>query len=194
MSVVRCFVAIELPKSLHQGLQKASSTLQNLLEGNPIRWVEVNKVHITIKFLGDVAEKNIPGIAELIQAETKKNKVFDISVGGFGAFPSLSKPRVLWVGIESGEEFHHLQQRINGEISRLGYPADNRKFDPHLTLGRISRNVRKNELQQIKAVVSGHRIGFIGAARITEVGLFKSVLKPGGAVYTKMFSAPIGEQ
>lgn len=194
MSVVRCFVAIELPKSLHQGLQKVSSTLQNLLEGSPIRWVEVNKVHITIKFLGDVAEKNIPVISELIQAETKKHKVFDISVGGFGAFPSLSKPRVLWVGIESGKDFHRLQRRIDGEISRLGYPADNRTFDPHLTLGRISRNVRKNELHQIKAVVSGYRIGFIGAARITEVGLFKSVLKPGGAVYTKMFSAPIGEQ
>ena len=193
MSVVRSFIAIDLPDSLFGQLEQVSDNLQELLEGMPIRWIAVPNIHLTLKFLGDVSEKNIPMIKEILKTEAASHKHFEVSVGGFGVFPNFTRPRVIWVGVEAPDELENLQRRIDVETARLGYVPDRRKFNPHLTLGRVSRNANPKEVRSISAVLRKHRVSFLGAVRISEVNLFRSDLGPSGAMYTKMFTAPIGK-
>lgn len=193
MSVVRSFIAIDLPDSLFGQLEQVSENLQELLEGMPIRWIAVPNIHLTLKFLGDVSEKNIPMIKEILKTEAASHKHFEVSVGGFGVFPNFTRPRVIWVGVEAPDELENLQRRIDVETARLGYVPDRRKYNPHLTLGRVSRNANPKEVRSISTVLRKQRVGFLGAVRISEVNLFRSDLGPRGAVYTKMFTAPIGQ-
>jgi len=191
MSVIRSFIAVDLPDSLNAGLEKASRQLQDLLEGLPVRWVPVQNIHLTLKFLGDVSENNIPMIQAIVQSEAAHHQIFEISVGGFGVFPNIARPRVLWVGVESPDELLNLQRRIDMESARLGYAPDQRVFSPHLTFGRVSRNASPKQVRQASEVLRSHKIGFLGAARIENVTLFRSDLGPGGAVYSKIYTAKI---
>ena len=104
MSVIRSFIAIDLPVELHESLQQVSDKIGEQLDRAPIRWVRVPNIHLTLKFLGDVSENNIPMINEILQAEAAHAKPFEISVGGFGVFPNITRPRVIWVGVEAPEE------------------------------------------------------------------------------------------
>ena len=192
MSVVRAFIALDLPDSLDGPLTQVSNNLKGKLEGKQIRWVDVPNIHLTMKFLGDVSIKNISMINEIIQSEAASHKQFEISLGGFGIFPNFTRPRVIWVGVEAPEELINLQRRINLETTRLGYEPDQRKFNPHVTLGRVSRNANPKEVRSISELLRKHKVGFLGAARITEVNLFRSDLGTKGAVYTKIFTAPLG--
>ena len=189
MSVVRSFIAVSLSAELRTKLAQAENSLGELLPDLPVRWVAAANIHLTLKFLGDVSVNNIPMLEEILQAEAASTKPFELSVGGFGVFPNNSRPRVLWVGVEAPEELNSLQRRIEGEAARLGYAPDKRPFSPHLTLGRVSRNADNAEVRSISSALRNYKLGFIGATHIKSVNLYRSDLKPGGAVYTKIFSA-----
>ena len=192
MSVIRSFIAIDLPKLLHEQLKQVSDHLNDQLKGKPIRWVPIQNIHLTLKFLGDVSENNIPMIMKIIEVEANNAKPFEISVGGFGVFPNLTRPRVIWVGVEAPDELINLQRRIDTETARLGYAPDQRKFSPHLTLGRVSRNANPKDIRAVSEVLRKYKVGFLGAARINAVHLFRSDLTSKGAVYNNMFTADLG--
>ncbi len=193
MSVIRSFIAVDLPDSLNEALEKASYQLQEMISGQPVRWVPVGNIHLTLKFLGDVSDKNIRMIRTILQTEAASHSVFEISVGGFGVFPNLSHPRVLWVGVEAPDELINLQRRIDVETARLGYAPDQRKFNPHLTFGRVSRNAAPKQVRKISNILRKHSIGFLGAAIIDTVTLYRSDLGPDGAVYSKIDTAKLAE-
>ncbi len=193
MAVIRSFIAVDLPVALNNALEKASNQLQEELSGGPVRWVPVNNIHLTLKFLGDVSEKNIPVFETILKTEAANHRVFEISVGGFGVFPNAARPRVLWVGVEAPDELMSLQRRIDMETARLGYAPEQRAFNPHLTLGRVSRNATPSQVRKASAVLKKHKIAFLGAARIETVTLYRSDLSPDGAVYSKISTATLAE-
>lgn len=193
MAVIRSFIAVDLPVALNTALEKASNQLQEELSGGPVRWVPVNNIHLTLKFLGDVSEKNIPVFETILKTEAASHHVFEISVGGFGVFPNATRPRVLWVGVEAPDELMSLQRRIDMETARLGYAPEQRAFNPHLTLGRVSRNATPSQVRKASAVLKKHKIGFLGAARIETVTLYRSDLSPDGAVYSKISTATLSD-
>jgi 2'-5' RNA ligase len=193
MAVIRSFIAVDLPDALNTALEKASQQLQEELSGGPVRWVPVNNIHLTLKFLGDVSDNNIPVLETILKTEAANHHIFEISVGGFGVFPNASRPRVLWVGVEAPDELMSLQRRIDMETARLGYAPDQRAFNPHLTLGRVSRNATPREVRNASKILKKHKIGFLGAARIEYVTLYRSDLGPDGAVYSKISTATLAE-
>lgn len=193
MAVIRSFIAVDLPDALNTALEEASHQLQEALSGSPVRWVPVNNIHLTLKFLGDVSEKNIRVLQTIVQTEAANHKLFEISVGGFGMFPNAARPRVLWVGVEAPDELMSLQRRIDMETARLGYAPDQREFNPHLTFGRVSRNASPAQVRKISDILKKHKIGFLGAARIETVTLFRSDLSPDGAVYSKISTASLAD-
>lgn len=180
-----------MPKELRLSLDAISKKISSSLKGNLIRWVNPNKIHLTLKFLGNVSESNIPQIKGIIQSEAAAHKIFEISVGGLGVFPNMTHPRIIWVGVEAPEELLNLQRRIEGKIERLGYPPDKRDFSPHLTLGRVARSANSKQVRMISEVLRNCKVGFVGAARVTDIHLYKSELKPDGAVYSKLDSAQL---
>jgi RNA 2',3'-cyclic 3'-phosphodiesterase len=193
MSVIRAFIAIELPPKVQDCLEQVSSQLKDQLGEKIVRWVPVENIHLTLKFFGDVSVKNLKVLQEIINAEAASQKKMEISIGRLGAFPKIRRPRVIWIGVESPPELLALQRGVESRTTKVGYPPDEREFSPHLTLGRVSRTASPSDVRKIGEVLSASPVGFLGVARVQAVHLFKSDLQPSGAVYSKMFTAPLGE-
>lgn len=189
MSVVRSFIAVSLSAELRTKLAQVEEALAEILPDLPVRWVPAANIHLTLKFLGDVSVNNIPMLEKILNSEAALTSSFELSVGGFGVFPNASRPRVLWVGVEAPDELASLQRRIESEAARLGYAPDKRAFSPHLTVGRVSRSADALQIRAISSALRNYKLGYIGATHIKNVNLFRSDLEPGGAVYTKMFTA-----
>jgi len=191
MPVIRAFIAIELPPNIQQRLEQVSQQLQQTLAGFPIRWVPASNMHLTLKFLGDVSEANLKLLKEMLLSEAASHCQHELSIGGFGAYPSMQRPRVLWVGVEAPQELAALQAGIESRTVKLGYPREDRPFSPHLTLGRISRSATNQEVRKIGEHLPRVKIGFMGVVPVREIRLYQSVLKPGGAEYTPLFTASL---
>jgi 2'-5' RNA ligase len=101
---------------------------------------------------------------------------------------------VIWIGVEAPVELFDLRRGIEDGVARLGYNYDKYEFTPHLTLGRISRKASARDVRTVGNVLHDFQVGFIGVARIEAVHLYRSDLKPDGAVYTRLFSASLNEQ
>ena len=192
MSVIRAFIAVDLSAEIKDQLNQITQQLKAEMGTVPIRWVAAENIHLTVKFLGDVSLNNVQVFTEMLQAETAALKPMVISVGQLGAFPKLRSPRVIWVGVEAPPELNALQRGIAAQTARIGYAADKRKFSPHLTLGRVSRNATPQEVRKIGDVLASKKIGFLGVARIRDIHLYRSDLRANGAIYTKLFTAPFG--
>jgi RNA 2',3'-cyclic 3'-phosphodiesterase len=188
MSVVRVFIAIALPATLQQKLDEAARLLKND-KTRSVRWVTGKNIHLTLKFLGEVEGEKIDGISQMIQAESRLVKPFEVSASGAGAFPNLRRPRVVWIGVSAPPVLAGLAVAIDRGTQALGFPGEDRPFSPHLTLGRVSQNASPVEVQAIGQALSTVRIGYLGSFTVTHVTLFRSDLQPSGAVYTPLFTA-----
>ena len=191
LSVIRAFIAFDLSDEIYKRVEIIIQDLKTNLQGMPIRWVPVENIHLTIKFLGDVSIANLEMLENILRSEGANHHPIEISVGELGAFPSFRRPRVIWCGVEAPPELGEFQKAIETETARLGYPREDRPFSPHLTLGRVARNAHTNQISQIGEIISQNKVGFLGATRLSEIHLYRSDLQPSGAQYTRLFSAEL---
>jgi len=189
--VIRTFIAVDLPPAVLDALDQISAQLQDKLPNTPVRWVNVEKMHLTLKFLGDVSTENIGMVERILKSEAAKRPVMEIGIGGIGAFPKTRHPRVIWIGIEAPTELFDLRRGIEDGVARLGYNYDKYEFTPHLTLGRISRKASATDVRKVGSVLHDFQVGFLGVARIDAVHLYRSDLHPDGAKYTRLYSAAL---
>ncbi len=191
MPVIRAFIAIEIPKIIQDELGAINAELKSLTKSEAIRWVVTGNIHITLKFLGEISSTTLELLSKMMRAEVARYNHFDLSFEGFGAFPTTSRPRVIWVGISSSPQLLALQKGVETETIRLGYSPEQRGFSPHLTLARISHNASPAEIQRIGRILLGYNVGKVGSYEVTNVVLFKSDLLPGGPVYTPISAFPL---
>ncbi len=194
-NAVRAFIAIELPLPIRQALATIAEQVQaraGATARRAVRWVPADNMHLTLRFLGEVSAGNLQALAHMLRGEASRHSTFSFSVGRLGAFPNLRRPRVIWVGMEAPGELSNLQKAIEVETQRLGYPAEERPFSPHLTLGRISQNASPDEVSHVAHVLGEMNVETIGQVEASQVHLFRSDLRPGGAVYTRLFSFDLG--
>jgi 2'-5' RNA ligase len=189
--MLRSFIAIELPGDLQIEISQIIGRLQNKAGKSCVRWVSVENIHLTLKFLGDITSSAIADIQELIKSEATNQLTFNVEIGGSGAFPNIKRPRIIWLGVNSPPELASLQSGIVIALSKLGYPIEERPFSPHLTLGRVRENASTAELAAITSALNDVRIGILGKVSVDKIHLFKSDLQPGGSVYTKLYSAQL---
>ena len=189
--VIRTFIAVDLPSSVLDALGQISTQLQDILPQTPVRWVDCHKMHLTLKFLGDISTENISMVEKVLQSEAAKRSTMELGIGGIGAFPKMRHPRVIWIGVEAPPDLFDLRRGIEDGVARLGYNYDKYEFTPHLTLGRISRKASARDVRTVGNVLHEFQVGFLGAARIEAVHLYRSDLRPDGAQYTCLFSAPL---
>jgi 2'-5' RNA ligase len=176
---MRAFVAVDLDPEIKDSLSKLINRLSRI-EAD-IRWVKKQGMHITLKFLGEVPESKIPGIVQAIRKACNCRNSFHLSFKGTGFFPPQSRfPRVLWAGIEQSPDLFALHKKIEDEFKKLGFPKENRRFHPHLTLGRVKTN--KN-ITSVLEELEDHKELIFGNMQTERVTLFRSTLKPTGAVY-----------
>ncbi len=191
MSLLRAFIAIEIPHSILDAIQKETAGLQRAI-GAAVRWVPCSNLHLTLKFLGDISPANLDLLTQMLAAEAAAHKPFELQVGGLGSFPTPRRPRIIWIGLSAPAALESLQRGIEAASARLGYTEEDRPFSPHLTIGRVKQQASSTELQALRTALEQSRVGDLGTARVEAVHLFKSDLRPAGAVYTRLFSAPLG--
>ena len=191
MGLLRAFLASELPAALQDSIHTATAGLRQDLGEGLIRWVPAHNVHLTLKFLGDVSSSSLDLIKQMMVTEASQFSGFDVQVEGLGCYPSLRRPRVLWVGLKAPAELASLQRAIEAAAARLGYESEERDFSPHLTIGRVRQNASSGDVHKIRTAMEGCRIDALGTVRVDAIHLFKSELRPEGSIYTRLFSAPL---
>ena len=180
-SDVRCFIAIEIPKPVQTLLKSVQTRLQP--EIRKVSWTRSVNFHLTLKFLGDVRSEAIDAVREVVENVATTHPPFVIEFGGIGAFPTLARPRVIWVGIKNGAAtVSHLAKAVNQGLKHLGFPMDNR-FHPHLTLGRLRSPVN---LQPLKNVLRKYETIDDATVYVNEVTVMQSQLHSNGAIYTPL--------
>jgi 2'-5' RNA ligase len=190
MSLLRAFIAVEIPLEIRDAVCRATTPLQTKV-GPLVRWVPIGNMHLTLKFLGDISPANVEMLSQMLRAEADLFRWFDLSLSGLGSYPSLKRPRVIYIGIQAPTVLEALQRGIESASRRLGYESEDRGFSPHLTIGRVKQHVTATEQQTIRRALEEIKIDSLGTARIDSVHLYKSDLKPTGSVYTQLFSAPL---
>jgi len=184
--MIRSFIAIELPDEIRHALAEVQKHLRRDVAG--VRWVEPGSIHLTLKFLGDIPAEQIQPIVAAAMGAVQDEPPVSLGVSGLGAFPNPRRPRVIWVGIEGDvARLGRLQARLEEALEPLGFPRDERAFRPHLTVGRVKEPRRPPDLTRALADVTVPRCNSFD---VREILLYKSDLRPTGAIYTKLQHLP----
>jgi 2'-5' RNA ligase len=147
----------------------------------------VEGIHLTLKFLGNVAESDLPAIKAALAQIGQQHAPFAFTVGGLGCFPNVRRPRVVWVGIqEQTGTLAGLQRDVEKGLVPLGFEAEKRAFHPHLTLGRTKRGLRSADQRRLGEILAGVEVGELDRINVESFHLMRSDLRPSGAVYTAL--------
>lgn len=173
---MRLFTAIELPEEIKDYLFSIKDEFNRDLA--KVNWVAKSKLHITLKFLGEVNEKILPGIIEKL----KKIKFdsFELELDNLGIFPNENYARVLWVGVKNFNKVIGLQQNVEDELR--DYFEKDKEFSAHITLGRIKIIKDKSEFKEILNKIKIKKLRF----KVNSFSLIKSELTRAGPKYTNV--------
>ena len=191
MEIIRAFIAIDLPDSVKSALIQIQDELKQY-ERSPVKWVDPESIHLTLKFLGNIDVEVAPQITESIAIAAENMYTFQLGLGELGVFPGLRAPRVIWVGI-AGEiaTLSTLQKNIEHYVAPLGFPAEKRSFSQHLTLGRVRENASPDERRHLGEVVSSIKVNLRPFFTADSVSLIRSILTRQGAIYNQISSVKL---
>ncbi len=185
---MRCFIAIELPEAVKSALTGIEEELKKTRAD--VRWVKPENIHLTLKFLGNIEEKQTDEIIKIMGDVCSRYYPFNLEIRGMGAFPNIKSPRVLWVGIEGNDTLKTLQEEIDKGMETIGFEREDRAFTAHLTIGRFRSFIEKEGLLKM---IKLHEKDPFGSIDVRSLSLMRSDLHPEGARYTKILEIPLGK-
>jgi 2'-5' RNA ligase len=176
MDKIRTFIAIPLSDTIRRTIAQVQRELAEPLPD--IRWVRPETIHLTLAFLGDISQESLDKIGNSMLSIGRSFAPFEVRIGDLGAFPSRSRPRVIWIGVERCAPLMELQAALAGTLADLGLPGEDRPYTPHLTLGRSRRlDPAAGRILETRADLP------IGSLPVDRMVLFESRLQAGGAVH-----------
>ncbi|MCO6509320.1 MAG: RNA 2',3'-cyclic phosphodiesterase [Aridibacter famidurans] len=181
----RVFSAIELSENVRSSVEDYSGNLARRFPQVPAKWSRTGKLHLTLRFFGNVEEAGLEAITDAHKALAAAFSPFRLSIEGTGVFPNLRRPRVLWLGVSGAETLGSFRSGVDEELAAAGIEPEEREFRPHLTIARLkggpgAGSLAKHHLSQDFEPVD------LNVARIV---IFESVLKPTGSKYTVLETA-----
>lgn len=177
---MRLFVAFDIPEETRRSLAQLISGFASACRG--ARWVRAEGMHVTLKFIGERDESKLSEVKEKL-AEVHIAEPIEIAFRQFGFFPDDRHPRVFWLGLQADPALAELAAQIDAQLQTLGIPREKRGFRPHLTLARFNT---ADGLLKLKKMIESLPSQEFGATTVHEFYLYLSVLKPGGAEYTRL--------
>ncbi|MFO7809803.1 MAG: RNA 2',3'-cyclic phosphodiesterase [Candidatus Delongbacteria bacterium] len=183
----RLFIGIQVV--LTSGTATFYNSISEILDTASVKWVGINNLHLTLKFLGDVGVDKISSINKKMELVAQQHDEFEAVLKGVGIFKNFYHPKVLWIGLRNCPEFEKLKNDIENYISDIGFEVDFRKFAPHLTLGRFRY---PGSIDQLKKFISDNQDTYFQNIRITEIILYESILKRSGPEYKVVEKYPLG--
>jgi len=189
MEQIRSFIAVELPDELKSELVQLEARLK-LIDQPFVKWVDPYSIHLTLKFLGNVAADRIGEITKAMEEATQGISSFHLQVRDLGVFPNLRRVQVAWVGL-GGEidKLNKLQQRIESSLETLGFTPESRKFVPHLTLARVRNQALFSERQRLGELITSTSFEAVHDIKVGSISLMRSQLTRQGAIYSRISSA-----
>ena len=177
MGEIRAFLAVDLDDDLKPKINKIIREFKQI-DAN-IKYVDLQNLHFTLKFFGDIDTEGIDLISEKIENVIKDFDSFTIKIKGCGAFPNKNRIKVIWVGLDEDEILKDLHDKLDKEFNSIGFDLD-RKFSSHLTIGRMKSAKGKNK---VKNTIETYNNIDIGTMDVNLITLKKSTLTPSGPIY-----------
>jgi RNA 2',3'-cyclic 3'-phosphodiesterase len=188
--LIRSFLAIELPEAIRNKIDEIQGDLKSSYAD--VRWVSPEKIHLTLKFFGNIEEARVESIIKAIENPVRNTPAFTVKVRRIGAFPHWKSPRVIWMGlIDEKGILGPFQKELETELEGVGFEREAKAFRPHLTLGRVNSSRGKEGL--IRKVERYQEEDF-GNFTVERLVLFKSDLRPAGPIYTPLREVSLGGQ
>lgn len=178
-------MALELSPPLKAGILRLAETLTR--KGVRASWSRDETLHLTLKFIGDVEEADIPDLIEAVRRAASRCGPFTFDTRGVGAFPSPRRPRVVWVGVVPVDALFDLQGELERELAALGVPREERRWSPHITVGRIRDPQGSGDLETTLAALRCPE----ETVAVRDVLVMKSVLSPSGAIHELIACVPL---
>lgn len=177
---LRCFVAVNLPSALKEKLGLIQEELRKTQAD--VSWVKAENIHLTLKFLGEIGEKRVEQVKEVLAKAVAIATPFEIQLEGLGVFPAMKAPRVIWVGAkETPPALVELQKAVDEGLAQIGFPKEGRKFSPHFTLGRV-RSPRN--IEALRQALTEVKTQGLETVKIESLELMRSQLSPKGSTYS----------
>ncbi|MBI4199834.1 MAG: RNA 2',3'-cyclic phosphodiesterase [Chloroflexi bacterium] len=188
---LRLFVAVELPEEVLAHLTRIMARLRGQVPSG-VQWVRPAGLHLTLKFLGNVPEEKLPSIVRAMEAAAFGVGPFTLHIRGAGVFPGPQAPRVVWLGVEGDlPPLRALQERLEEDLARVGFPRELRAFSPHLTVGRIRDRLPPSARQKLLQALDDLGRRESQELTVLALSLMESELAPGGAIYRRRASVPL---
>jgi 2'-5' RNA ligase len=192
---VRLFIAVDLQEEARQRAAGIADTLGRILRArdptsrSAITWVRPDRLHLTLRFLGDVDDARAADLAARF-GESLATPAFDIEVSGIGIFPEVGPPRVIWLGVSAGAgALHVLCGEVNARLEAWGFGRDDRPFLAHLTLGRVRRTLDWTARRAVADAPGGDP----AISRVDRVVLYQSRLATSGPIYSALACAGLAD-
>jgi RNA 2',3'-cyclic 3'-phosphodiesterase len=185
---VRLFVAVYPPERERRAWYDAMAPFRD--QRWPVRWLPADSLHLTLQFLGKVGDDRVVPIIASIETVAAGHDPFVMRVRGFGAFPSLRRPRVLWLGVESEPQLLALQRDLAVQLDSAGFPPEKRAWSPHITAARVSGDNRR--FDGVEDAVRAFRLD--AGVEVRSIDLMRSTLLRSGAKYERVAAAVLGER
>ncbi|MFI5208106.1 MAG: RNA 2',3'-cyclic phosphodiesterase [Gemmatimonadales bacterium] len=187
---MRLFVAVNLPEETRRSARAATRMLRE--SRLPVKWVDEDALHVTLKFLGEVAKGDADAIGRALGDAVCTAKPFELGLGGLGAFPDSERPRVFWLGVERHPALELLANDVERALAPLGFESELKPFQPHVTLGRARKTARPNSLADWAGMASG--VEYADVVPVENVDLMESVTGRSGPTYRLVHRAPLARR
>jgi 2'-5' RNA ligase len=179
---IRTFIAIEMPPEVREFLARCQERLKR--SGADVRWVRPELIHLTLVFLGEVAEDKVPDLEQAARGAVAGFAPLALQAVGLGHFPPKGLPRVVWVGLqETTGRLLALQKAVAKATERFAERIEDRRYEPHLTVGRVRSGKNARPLTEMLSAMARETGPALEAG---DVVIFKSVLGPDGPAYTAL--------
>ncbi len=186
---LRTFIAIEIHPQFRNALKSFIVSLQQRF-GRGFKWVRPENLHLTLRFIGDSTPDNIRRIGEVLAEISHAQESFILVNDGTGAFPNWKNARTFWIGFHQSPTLQALYRQMNDRLAVLGLPSERNIFLPHLTICRIADYCDPLASQQLSSELQSKPFAGIYESTISRLVFFKSILQPGGPIYTPLSYHP----
>lgn len=190
---MRTFIAADFPPEIITKIEKITAYLKQQLPGRALKWVATDKMHLTIKFIGEIQNNKIAQVNEIMTHTLKSQPSFEIGIQNLGTYPHIHNPRVIWLGITQGAPLVTIHNRLDRALEELKIKSDRREYSPHLTLARVRRDTDRNFIKEISDTLSQFKVDSLGTITISKITLYKSKLTSEGPEYTPLHVVPLNK-
>lgn len=185
---MRLFFAIELDDEIRVALHQAVAPLR---AGEPdLAWVRPEKLHLTMKFIGDADEADVERLGGAAEAVAARHRPFELTIGGVGAFPNFRRARVVWMGVAGDAKLELLHHDLELACSDAGFEVEGRPFRPHITLARVRSPLTLDRARPFAR--AARRVAYAASDEVRGLTLLQSGPGSTGTGYRRVFAAPLG--